>query len=422
MDINQSLQPIVANLIEGLKISLEQELREQVSKEVVEKVANTELGTIVQDIVTNQLESRLTKFNFEATTKEQLDLILARITKQINANVIDVANKQIADELAKKIASIDINTALGQMVKSKFDHMIGSQSFPEQSIPHTSINFNGIKFTGDNIRGGIIEDFGSTGIEDRSTHVQMTIMDHAVAFESAVFAPELQVKGNMCVDGELLLRGTISDRSPALVDLVARTTQSVKANLDGQLFEGYSQLVHNKIKETGIDLNTITQDGKEIIKGNQLGYHITDSNLQRLGLVKDLQTQGETLLCDTLYTSSNRVGINTIDPTATLSIWDQEVEIVVNKLQQDTGYIGSARRQTIVLGSNNQKNLTLTPDGIVQVSSLLVGKVNMTSNFTVPNSEGEYGHIVWNENPSPGAYIGWVCLGSSRWAGFGKIE
>jgi len=40
----------------------------------------------------------------------------------------------------------------------------------------------------------------------------------------------------------------------------------------------------------------------------------------------------------------------------------------------------------------------------------------------VPNYVGIAGTIVWNETPSPGSAIGWVCLGSTRWSSFGKVD
>jgi hypothetical protein len=420
MDINQSLQPIVASLVEGLKVSLEQELREQVNREVVEKIANTELGEIVQSVVTTQLESRLAKFNFEATTKEQLELILARLSKQINETVVTEANKQLLDSVNRRVAAIDLPTMINSMVINKLDHMITADAFPPSSIKHTSINFSGLTLTGDQIKGGIIENFGSTGIDDRTTNVQLTLMDHASAFEGPLWAPEIRAKGDLYVEGDLTADGDIvgngADR------LVEKTSVKVRESLNTELFDSYSSLIFRKITTDGIDLNRLTQNGREVINNNQLGYHITDSNLQRVGLVRDLQTAGETLLCDTVYVSGKRVGINTIDPGSTLTIWDEEVEIVANKRQQDTGYIGTSRRQNLILGSNNRDNIVLDPEGRVHIKQLMINKVPMSSAPVVPGYESTAGDIVWNEQPAPGQPIGWVCLGATRWAGFGRIE
>jgi len=422
MDINQQLQPIVESLIDNLKTSIELELRNKISEEVIRKIASTELNSVVESLVTQQLTDRITKFNFEATTKQQLDKLVGQLTSQISTGLASAANEKISIEITRQIAATDINAIINNQTANKINTMISGGSFPTQSIPHTSVNFKNFAMTGDNIKGGIIENFGSTGIEDRSTHVQMTLMDHAVAFEGPVWAPEIKVKGKLIVDGDLLINGDIAVTSAGFTKLVDYSARQVTENLNSELFQTYSNLIHKNLLETGIDLDSITQGGKEIIKGNQLGYHITDTNIQRLGIVKDLQSSGENLLSNTLYITNKRVGVNTIEPSSALTVWDEECEIVAAKRKQDTGYIGTIRNQKLIVGSNNKENIMLGTDGSVQISKLIVNNISISSAPITPNSDGQFGQLMLNENPNPGGFIGWVCLGGTRWAGFGKIE
>ena len=197
---------------------------------------------------------------------------------------------------------------------------------------------------------------------------------------------------------------------------------AVRDSLDAELFKSYSQIIFDQIKNNGIDLDIITTDGKDVVKGNQLGYHISDTNIQRLGLVKDLQTQGEAYLCETAYVTNGRLGINTMEPSAPLSVWDQEVEINVSKLRQNTGYLHTPRHQSLVLGANGKENLILGPDGSVEVESISIGNVPMSSASVIPNYVGITGQIVWNESPAPGSASGWVCLGGTRWAKLSTVE
>jgi hypothetical protein len=422
MDINQQLQPVVESLINNLKTSIEVELQNKISEEVIRKIASTELNTVVESLVTQQLTDRITKFNFEATTKQQLDKLVGQLTAQINKGLATAANEKIAIEINKQIAATDINAIINNQTANRISAMISGGSFPSQSIPHTSINFKNFALTGDNVKGGIIENFGSAGIEDRATHVQMTLMDHATAFEGPLWAPEIKVKGKLVVDGDLLINGDIAVTSAGFTKLVDYSAQQVKENLNATLFQSYSDLIHKNLLEGGIDLDRITQGGKEIIKGNQLGYHIVDTNIQRLGIVKDFQSSGENLLSNTLYITNKRVGVNTIEPSSALTVWDEECEIITGKRKQDTGYIGTIRNQKLIVGSNNKENIVLSTDGTVQIAKLTINNVQISSAPMTPNSDGMYGQLILNENPSPGAFIGWVCLGGSRWAGFGKIE
>jgi hypothetical protein len=331
-------------------------------------------------------------------------------------------NTQVNSYITQKLAHIDLNSLLSGAIDRKLADLVNSKSFPAQSIPQSAVNFTGLELRGDHIKGGIIEKFGSTGIEDLASGVQMTLMDQATAFEGPVWAPEFKATGNVTVGGKLIISGEIDDTAPGFDKFVQATSAAVKNSLDQNLFASYSSIIFDKIRREGIELDKITQSGKEVIVGNKLGYHIVDTNIQRLGMVKDLQTQGENHLSQTLYVTKGRIGVNTMDPSAVLSVWDEEVEISLGKYSQNVGSINTPRNQTLVLGANGKNNLTLTTDGSVEVESLTIGSVLMTSAVTIPNYSGITGQIVWNQAPHPGGAIGWVCLGGNRWAKFGTIE
>ena len=147
-------------------------------------------------------------------------------------------------------------------------------------------------------------------------------------------------------------------------------------------------------------------------------------NEERGGHLKQLEVSGEALLSDVLYTTpgNNRVGINTMEPSDALTVWDQEAEVVIGKHKKQEGYIGTRRRQSINIGANNKVGVTITSEGTVIIDKLqLQGKI-ISSSRDVPNHASKQGDIVFNTNPQVGKYIGWVCLDGIRWAGFGKIE
>ena len=422
MDLNESLQPIVASMIENLKGSLEEQIRSKINDQIIQQLATSEIGQTIKDAVAAEIEKRVAKFNFAEASSEQLRVVVAKLTDEIHNTLASTASVQIQSYISQKLAVIDLNQMVGDLVTNKLSHMLDARNFPPQSIPQSAVDFSGLVLIGDHIKGGIIENFGSVGIEDRASHVQMTLMDHATAFEGPIWAPEVLVKGNVTVDGTLKVDGAFDTTTPAYAKLVADTGVVVKQSLDQDLFNNYSDVVFNKIKTQGLDLDTFTQGGKAVIKGNQLGYHISDSNIQRLGLVKDLQTQGEAYLSATLYVTDNRVGINTIEPSAVLSVWDDEVEITINKRSENTAQVCTPRFQRLVLGANNKQNLVLETDGSVSLDTIKVKNVTMTSAKEIPSHQGTKGQIVWNEEPAHGQPIGWVCLGSHYWSEFGQIK
>ena len=364
MELNDHITHIATELLNNVKTTLNNELQHQITDEIIKRVASVELDSIIKTIVTTNLEQRLLKLDFATASSKELSRIVSTVGQQISDGLITTAKEKITQDISQSLSRLDLNLIVNEIVKNHINLLLADFTFPNKSIPYNAINFAGIKFTGDLVKGGIIEDFGSTGIEDRASFVQLTLMDHGSVFEGPIYSPEIQIKGsgliegNLTVNGNLTILGKITTDSDAFKSLVQhsadQTQEQLKDSLNDEWFTNYSKIIFDQIKEKGLDLNRITQNEREIIRDNQLGYHITDSNLQRVGHLNDLQTRGETVLSDTLYATSKRVGINTLDPSATFVVWDEECEIVVTKRKQDTGYIGTTRRQQLIL-----KNLKL---------------------------------------------------------------
>jgi hypothetical protein len=250
----------------------------------------------------------------------------------------------------------------------------------------------------------------------------LSVFDDITVVENNLLTKDLTVKGTTTIEGDLNVLGTIPESSPLFVRVVTAATHNVKTSLDESLFKRYADTVSATIKKDGLDLTKITIDGKELVDGNSLGNFVVNSNLQKLGHLKELQVAGESFLGDTLYVSNKRVGINTLEPNNALSIWDQEIEIGAGKLSSNTAFFGTTRTQTLVLSSNGKTNLSLTPDGGVTISALKLGSVTISASDMPPSDNKPKGTIVFNANPTLGGPLGWVSLGDARWANFGIID
>jgi len=75
----------------------------------------------------------------------------------------------------------------------------------------------------------------------------------------------------------------------------------------------------------------------------------------------------------------------------------------------------------LIIGANKNYNLTINSDGSVSVNTLKIGDVRHTSAESMPGDDAPKGSIVWNSAPKLGEAVGWVSLGSARWASFGPI-
>jgi anti-anti-sigma regulatory factor len=248
MDINQQLQPIIAGMVSELRGTIDVELRQQVTAEVVKTLAGTELTSIINNLVTQQVQARLDKFDFAGTGEQELKIAFKQITDQVSKNLAASTNNQISAWVSQKLTAINIRESVESVVQTAISDNLKGTTFPEGSIPHSSINFTGIKLTGDNIQGGIISKFGSTGIDDLSTRIQMTIMDNAVAFESGLHTPEANVTGNLTVKGQISIQGEFDSTTQGFKKLVSDTSQAVREELNTELFDSFTGTIFNKIQ------------------------------------------------------------------------------------------------------------------------------------------------------------------------------
>jgi hypothetical protein len=354
--------------------------------------------------------------NIDQQLKQIVDQIISEVNTKIQSQIQDIVN----DTVSSLVKKIPLQTLFEQTFAQSLT--VSSFEFPEQSIPGTALQLANLTISGSNIDGGIITNFGSTGIDDRSTACQLTIMDDVTVVENNLLTQDLTVKGTTTIEGDLNVTGTVSKDSAMYMNIVADATNSVKAGLNQAVFQGFSNLVFKQIQETGIDLARITVNGQELVNGPNLSNSVINSNLQTVGALKELQVVGETLLGQTMYVSGKRVGINTMEPTQALTIWDQEVEVGISKLQDNTAVIGTPRNQQLVLSANGKKNITLNIDGSIAVKRISVGSITIDAAAKPPTDDQPIGTIMFNSNPSLGGPMGWVSLGGARWANFGIID
>jgi hypothetical protein len=279
-----------------------------------------------------------------------------------------------------------------------------------------------LRLSGENITGGIVKSFGSTGIDDKATACQLSIFDETTVVENNLLTRDLTVKGSATVEGDLIVTGTVPEDSPMFTNLVASVSQNVKNGLNHDVFSGFSDLVFKQIRDNGLDLTKITLNGTEVVNGGNLSNNITFSNLQRVGTLTELRVSGEALLSQTLYTTNRRVGINTLEPSHVLSVWDQEIEFGFGKRETDVAVFETPRNQRLIISTNGKNNLVLLPAGGVAVDKLVIGATTLSSASVPPNYDAPHGAIVFNSSPTIGGPLGWVSLGGARWANFGFID
>ena len=421
MDIDQHVNQIVQNIVAEITTKVQSQAMAAIEQKITEVIAGIDTSSMVGEQLSKKIEERLSRLPIDSKTIEaelttRVSKLATNLANTVQTQSIALVNETIQAQVLKvNFQELCQATLISAIQNNKFN-------FPEQSIPLSSVITTGLQITGDAVSGGIIKNFGSTGIDDKSTACQLTILDDITVVENNLLTKDLTVKGTTTIEGDLIVTGSVPESSAMYVNLVKSVSDTVKLNLNADLFNGYSDTVFAKIKESGLDLNKITLNGTEIVNGGNLSNNITFSNLQRVGTLTELRVGGEALLSQTLYTTNKRIGINTLEPAQALSIWDQEVEIGFGKRAENTAVIEAPRNQKLIIGVNNKNNLILLPDGSVSAEKINIGATTLSSASTPPTYDAQQGTIVFNSNPTIGGPLGWISLGGARWANFGFID
>ena len=419
MDITDHFGKIVESLVNEISSNVKAKVDDIINVSVAEKLSTFKFEDYIQSAATEAMEKKIAEYTIDQKKLEN------RIVGRINEVIKEAETKtnlEIDEAVKNRVSGSNFNEVLTSSLSRIISDRISEFVFPDNSIPARSLKFDDFKISGDHVQGGIISSFSSMGIDDRATQVALTILDEVTVVENNLITKDLTIEGAMTVNGEFVVNGQVPKDSAFFKQLVNDSSDAAINKIDSNLFENYSRIIFNQIRTEGLDLNKITLNNNEVVKDNTLGPSIVNSNLQKLGTLRELQVSGESIIAESFYVTKGRVGINTIEPSAPLSIWDDEIEITASKRQKDMGSFGTPRPQQLTLFANNKNNIILETDGSVQINDLKIGQMRFTSADRPPSYVSERNHIVWNTNPNPGGPLGWVCLGGANWANFGIID
>jgi len=417
MATNETFDKLIQDLTKDITVQVHAQVHSAIAGMVqttIREMVNTEtIKAAVTDCVNRNIDQYRPDMSlFDARIKSASDAVTNSFNDRADRLVIDLVNQHVTNA--------DIPNMIQRQVLSQISGRPGNTVFPDGSIPGSALDIASVRLSGDNVSGGVIKKFSSVGIDDQASSCKLTIMDQGVVFENTLYAPKMEVRGDCVVDGALVIRGGMDSNSEAFKSIVDQTVSIVAHNTT--LLDSHQNRVFERIRTEGIEIGKLIVDGREIIEGRSLTTAIINSHLETVGVLRDLQTQGETLLSEALYTANRRVGINTMDPATALSVWDEEVEFGIGKQQKDVGRIATRREHTLVLGSNGHDNIKLSPDGLVLVDKIRIGNMTFGSSPSAPSYSAPRGTVIFNENPNVGGPMGWVSLGDARWANFGIID
>ena len=366
--------------MDQLQAVFEREFNAKLQTLIDQALDNIDITELVEQTVQERFESGNFQQYISDTIKQHVNSV--NISDTAVARLEQKGQAVLQQHMPRVVQLVQdrVDTVLGQTVDQKLKNF----AFPERSIDPKLIDTTKLKLTRDNI-----VDFGTTaGVEDLATNVQLTIMDGTVVVEDTLISRTMQT--------DTLIAKDIARDQPWLQELKQEILDSVP------------------VAPTPKDWSwEIAQTEAKI-----------DVAIKRQGQLKELEVTGEASLSDVLYTTpgNRRVGINTMEPSDALTVWDNETEIVIGKHKAQEGYIGTRRRQDLNIGANNKVGITVRSDGSVIVDKLVLCDKTISTSNSIPGTAAKRGDIVLNTQPEVGKYIGWVCLDGIRWAGFGKVE
>lgn len=333
------------------------------------------------------------------------------------------------------------------------------------------------ELSGDKIMGGKITKFSSVGIKDNATYAEQAVLfvenDRIVvsAIETKEIVNSLKIKGSLAVDGEITAKKLHVDEISA--DIRNERTGPLEFKAEngsiankGLVWTGKGntkQLTMQGSDETRLfssETIDIARD-KEYRIGNEtvlstdsLGIGIRNSNLRTVGTLKSLEVSGSLTVDGFLHYDPNtmRLGLGTTEPNAALSIGSLDHEFIIDYDDVGNFKIGTWTTSGFDVVTDDTKRLTFEPSGSIRVygktsfsEKIGIGVKNFSDDADITTAgpvrfqnkkqevgsdiptEGIYrkGDIVWNTDPKPTGYIGWVCIREGTpgmWKPFGQIS
>jgi hypothetical protein len=266
----------------------------------------------------------------------------------------------------------------------------------------------------DLFRQDMITQFASTGIQDLATKCQLTILDDTTGVENRLTAQDIETMGTVSTQ-DLVVKGSINVNNRSWQTLAEDVSQKTLDKINEQWRNSLVDQVKTTITQDGIDFKNVTVDGSPLIDGSKLNYKITQSRLTSLGVLEALSVSGEATLNQTATVKRGRLGVNTENPEMALSIWDEEVSVVIGKHKAKQAYIGTNRDQGMAIGVNREPQIEISADGMTSIKRLQVGAYKIAHAAQVPGWSGTRGDLILNNNPGQDRVFAWQCLGGLRW-------
>lgn len=345
------------------------------------------------------------------------------------------------------------------------------EELKDKPVPQPEILDRGL--SGNKINGGRITNFNSVGICDEAKDTILTVHNEGITVDKITakeITNSLTVQGKLDVKGEVTATKLHVDEVVADVRNERTTPLEFRAERDslqgkGLIWTGkghtrqfvFQHDIDRLWSSEDIDLQNekvYRIDRIPVLTLTKLGDSVKHSQLRSVGKLENLETEGKLNIDDFVFwdTDTQRLGIGTDAPNAMLSIKNIDHEFVIDNTIDKKFKLGTWTTSNLEIITDDTTRIEVSASGDITLNNntVIQGKVGIgvknfqkdadltiagpvrieNKKFEVGSqspSSGTYvqGDIIWNSNPQPTGYVGWICVrpGSpGEWKAFGLIQ
>lgn len=408
---------------------VQHEIKTAVDRHVQSVLDSGEWQSTMEQHITDFVKDRITtRFQNISTVPDLVVIVKSSVERMFNEGQIPSIEKFVDSACIRSA----IDAAVQELVTNSMDYLLQDAAWIEKIQQHAEITMatrvtqrlseidinseiaKEVAVCADKWRAELTRDFASTGIRDLATRCAVVVSDDGVVIQPGLACDTVLIEKDLTVTN-LVVRGTVNTDCESWNELAHTVSQRTQALLGQDWQQSLVSQVLDLARTQGIEFDSINLEGSPLVQGDRLNASITETSIQSLGRLKNLVVQGNTRLADTMHVNNHRVGINTDQPDMALTIWDEEVSVSLGKISRDRAWIGTARNQTLDIGTNRRRAVSIEPDGLVVVDRLRLDRWRLSFGNAVPNYSGTRGDLVINHDPRPGTPFAWQCLGAYQW-------
>lgn len=386
------------------------DINEEIQKVLTEKINHLTNKVDISNIVVQRIDNYINnRAGIQQACTQKISTLVEEIDIEERIDDYIEQNASVQQLLAEKINSIVNNVDIGSVILERIDDYINERAssgkLSRGVVSHEQVDWTDYVLPAAHVGSGIIKNFASEGIEDRSTEINLTVLDGQVIVENETITNHLTVVDSATINNLSVGNLVVNDN---IVINDTSFAEQIKSLIDDRIIQKNNESTWDTYGKSLKSNNTI------LIDNTRLGNTVVESNLRKLGRLTSLAVTGTTELAESVFIENGKLGINTDEPSGALTVWDEESEVSVKKYKNRTMYIGSTRDSKLVLGVGGNVVLSINKDGI-ETNSVKVGNITIATGNKEPNKTGAPGDLVVNDNGANGQPWAWRCTGSNKW-------